>query len=269
MSTSPAPDPNAQPPSEEGALSPSAAVPGVVSAAVPAPATSLPEEDQQVTIVSVRDGHISVLPARVLVTRPHKIALSLDAPSAEAQRWTDGQSLTLLYTLGEHIMRLRAELRERVADDRVTVEPIGDAKEGDRRDFRRADVDAWIRVRKCESRDTAIAREKQLATPIPDDSSEFELQNVNLSGSGVSFEAREQFDLDDLVDIRLVLGLRPRRAVAIIGRIVRRVRPDSPRPIIAARFAELSEADQDAVIYSVFAAHFANVGLDEELNPDE
>src|SRR5689334_3967790 len=112
----------------------------------PAP---LPEEDQQVTIVSVRDGHISVLPARVLVTRPHKIALSLDSPSAEAQRWSDGQSLTLLYTMGEHIMRLRAELRERVADDRVTVEPIGDAKEGDRRDFRRADVDARIRVRKC------------------------------------------------------------------------------------------------------------------------
>ncbi len=260
MSTSPGPDSNVPPRTEDAAEA--------SAAGGPLPA-SLPEEDQQVTIVSVREGHISVLPARVLVTRPHKIALSLDAPSAEAQRWTDGQSLTLLYTLGEHIMRLRAELRERVADDRVTVEPIGDAKEGDRRDFRRADVDAWIRVRKCEGRDTALARELQLATPIADDSPEFELQSVNLSGSGVSFEAREQFDLDDLVDIRLVLGVRPRRAVAIIGRIVRRVRPDAPSPIVAARFAELSEADQDAVIYSVFAAHFANVGLDEELSPDD
>jgi len=236
----------------------------------PQPA-SLPEEDQQVTIVSVRDGHISVLPARVLVTRPHKIALSLDAPSAEAQRWTDGQSLTLLYTIGEHIMRLRAELRERVADDRVTVEPIGDAKEGDRRDFRRADVDARIRVRKCPTSDTANAREQQLATPIPEDSPEFELQNVNLSGSGVSFEARADLALDDLVDIRLVLDMRPRRIVSVIGRIVRHVKPDGARPVMAARFAELSEADQDAVIYSVFAAHFANVGLselDDELSTD-
>jgi len=240
-----------------------------MSQSTPGPlSTSLPLEDQQVTIVSVRDGHISVLPARVLVVRPHKIALSLDAPSAEAQRWTDGQSLTLLYTLGEHIMRLRAELRERVADDRVTVEPIGDAKEGDRRDFRRADVDARIRVRKCPTNDTATAREQQLATPIAEDSPEFELHSVNLSGSGVSFTARDGLALDDLVDIRLVLEMRPRRIVAIIGRIVRQVTPEGSGPQLAARFAELSEADQDAVIYSVFAAHFANVGL-SELDEDD
>lgn len=227
----------------------------------PGASASLPEEDQQVTIVSVRDGHISVLPARVLVTRPHKIALSLDAPSAEAQRWTDGQSLTLLYTQGEHIMRLRAELRERVADDRVTVEPIGDAKEGDRRDFRRADVDARIRARRCSTLDTAIAREQQLATPVPDDSPDFESQNVNLSGSGVSFETREELAVDDIVDMRLSLDLRPRRVVALIARVVRSVKIDNLRSTVAVRFAELSEADQDAVIYSVFAAHFANVGL--------
>lgn len=229
----------------------------------------LPDEDQQVTIVSVRDGNISVLPARVLVTRPHKIALSLEAPSAEAQRWTDGQSLTLLYTHGEHIMRLRAELRERVADDRVTVEPIGEAKEGDRRDFRRADLEARIRIRKCPSRDTAEARERQLATPLPEESPEFEIQSVNLSGSGVSFEANEPFELDDLVDIRVVLEMRPRRIVSMIGRVVRHVRPDLPKPMVAVRFAELSEADQDAVIYSVFAAHFATVGLGNELTLDD
>lgn len=227
---------------------------------LPAP---LPEEDQQVTIVSVRDGQISVLPARVLVTRPHKIALSLEGPSSEVQRWSDGQAITLLYTQGEHIMRLRAELRERVAEDRVTVEPIGDAKEGDRRDFRRADVDVRIRVRRCDTSDTAQARDRQLATPIGEDSPEFESQNVNLSGSGVSFEASEELALDDLVDIRMALDMRPRRVVSVIGRIVRLVKPDAPRPIIAARFAELSEADQDAVIYSVFAAHFATVGLTE------
>jgi len=227
---------------------------------LPAP---LPDEDQQITIVSVRDGHISVLPARVLVTRPHKIALSLDSATAEARRWSDGQTLTLLYTQGERIMRLKAELRERVAEDRVTVEPIGEAKEGDRRDFRRADVDLRILVRKCDTTDTALERERQLASVTAEGSPELESQRVNLSGSGVSFEANEPLALGDLVDIRLVLETRPRRVVAIIARIVRHVRTDGPRPIIAARFAELSEADQDAVIYSVFAAHFANVGLTE------
>lgn len=236
---------------------------------VPLPAP-LPEEDQQVTIVSVREGHISVLPARVLVTRPHKLALSLDAPSAEAQRWTDGQALTLLYTHGEHIMRLRAELRERVSDDRLMVEPIGEAKEGDRRDFRRADVDARIRVRKCATRDTALAREAQLAEVVADDSPDFERQTVNLSGSGVSFETAEPFTNEDLVDIRIALEMRPRRVVSMIARIVRLIPREGARTIVAVRFAELSEADQDAVIYSVFAAHFATVGLgDDDAGEDE
>jgi hypothetical protein len=230
---------------------------------------SLPSEDQQVTIVSVREGNISVLPARVLVTRPHTIALSLDAPSAEAQRWTDGQSLTLLYTQGEHIMRLRAELRERVSDDRVTVEPIGEAKEGDRRDFRRADVEARIRARRCPTRDTAVARDLQLKTEVAEDSPEFELQTVNLSGSGVSCRTSEPFEVEDLVDLRLVLEMRPRRVVSMIGRIVRVIDPENPKPIIAVRFAELSEADQDAVIYSVFSAHFATVGLGGDLGDED
>lgn len=233
------------------------------------PTGPMPVEDQQVTIVSVRDGNISVLPARVLVVRPHKVALSLDTPSAEAQRWQDGQALTLLFTHGEHIMRLRAELRERVADDRVMVEPIGEAKEGDRRDFRRADVDARLRVKKCASRDTALAREEQLATPVADDSPEFERQTINLSGSGVSFESDTRFDQEDLLDIRVSLDLRPRRVVTMIGRIVRVFDlAERPRPVVAVRFAELSEADQDAVIYAVFAAHFATVGLGDDDEAD-
>lgn len=229
------------------------------------PTGPMPSEDQQVTIVSVRDGHISVLPAKVLVVRPHKVALSLDAPSAEAHRWQDGQALTLLFTHGEHIMRLRAELRERVADDRVMVEPIGEAKEGDRRDFRRADVDARIRVKKCSSRDTAVAREEQLATPVAEEGPDYESQIVNLSGSGVSFESIEPFGTEDLLDIRIALELKPRRVVSMIGRIVRIINsPDAARPIVAVRFAELSEADQDTIIYSVFAAHFATVGLGDD-----
>jgi c-di-GMP-binding flagellar brake protein YcgR len=167
-------------------------------------------------------------------------------------------------------MRLRAELRERVADDRVMVEPIGEAKEGDRRDFRRADVDARIRVRKCASRDTALAREEQLSTVVPDDSPEFESQLINLSGSGVGFESRESFTTEDLLDIRIGLELRPRRVVSMIGRIVRIIdRGEKGPPIVAVRFAELSESDQDTIIYSVFAAHFATVGLGDDEDFDQ
>lgn len=230
------------------------------------PLPALPDEDQQITLVSVCDGNISVLPARVLVTKPHKIALSLEAPSTEPQRWEEGQIVTLLYTRGEHIMRLRAELRERVADDRLTVEPLGEAKEGDRRDFRRADLDTRIWARRSPTKDPAEARALQAALVVPDDDPGFETQAINLSGSGASFLASEPMEAEDLIDLRIALDMRPRRTVAMIARVVRVIRMGAARPVTAVRFAEISEADQDAIIYSVFARHFATSGLGDALN---
>lgn len=233
------------------------------TAPLPAP---LPDEDQQITLVSVCDGNISVLPARVLVTKPHKIALSLEAPSSEPQRWEEGQIVTLLYTRGEHIMRLRAELREKVADDRLTVEPLGEAKEGDRRDFRRADIDTRLWVKRLATRDTAEARALQAATVVAEDDPAFEAQAINLSGSGASFLATETVESEDLLDLRIALDMRPRRVVQMIGRVVRVIPMAGARPVVAVRFAEISEADQDAIIYSVFARHFATSGLGDALN---
>ncbi|MFO0748984.1 MAG: PilZ domain-containing protein [Myxococcota bacterium] len=230
------------------------------------PLPALPDEDQQITLVSVCDGNISVLPARVLVTKAHIIALSLEAPSSEPQRWEEGQIVTLLYTRGEHIMRLRAELRERVADDRLTVEPLGEAKEGDRRDFRRADLDTRIWLKRSPTRDPAEARALQAQTHVPDDDPGFEVQTLNLSGSGASFLAAEPMEAEDLVDVRIALDMRPRRTVSMIARVVRVIRMGAGRPVIAVRFAEISEADQDAIIYSVFARHFATSGLGDALN---
>jgi len=230
---------------------------------LPAP---LPDEDQQITLVSVCDGNISVLPARVLVTKPHKIALSLEAPSTEPQRWDEGQIVTLLYTRGEHIMRLRAELREKVADDRLTVEPLGEAKEGDRRDFRRADIDTRVWVKRLTTRDTIEARAHQATTSVAEDDTGFEAQSINLSGSGASFFLKENVEAEDLLDIRISLDMRPRRTVQMIGRVVRVIPMGEGRPIVAVRFAEISEADQDAIIYSVFARHFATSGLGDALN---
>lgn len=227
---------------------------------------ALPDEDQQITLVSVCDGNISVLPARVLVTKPHKIALSLEAPSTEPQRWEEGQIVTLLYTRGEHIMRLRAELRERVADDRLTVEPLGEAKDGDRRDFRRADLDTRLWAKKSPTKDPAEARALQVATIVAEDDPHFEQQTINLSGSGASFLAVEPLEAEDLVDVRIALDMRPRRVVSMIARVVRVIRMGAARPVIAVRFAEISEADQDAIIYSVFARHFATSGLGDALN---
>ena len=227
----------------------------------------LPTEDQQITLVSVRDGQITVLPARVLVVRPHKVALSLEAPSSEVQRWVDGHAVTLLYTHGEHILRLRSELREVVGPDRITVEPMGDAKEGDRRDFRRADMSVQVYAKRAESKDPGKAREAQLASPVALDDPGFALQVVNLSGSGVSFNSSEPIESDDLVDVRLVVDLPPKRMIAVIGRAVRIVPGTDGGPAnIAVRFAELSEGDQDAIIYGVFSHHFATEGLEGALS---
>lgn len=222
----------------------------------------LPQEDQQVTLISVRDGNISVTSARALVVKPRKVALRVDTALSELPSWQADQSLTMIYTHGDRVMRLRGVLREQVDAERITVEPVGEVKEGDRRDYRRADVGARVYAQKSTGRTPQEARTLQLGETVPLESPQFERQVVNISGSGVSFTSRNQFHMGDLVDVRLVLDKPTNALVTITGVIVRAVDTDDSYAI---RFAELSEADQDLIVYSVFSNHFAAEGLGDDL----
>lgn len=227
----------------------------------------LPQEDQQVTLISVRDGNISVTSARALVVKARKIALKIDTALSEPPAWSDEQSLTMIYTHGERVMRLRGVLREQVDTDRITVEPVGEVKEGDRRDYRRADVDARVYARSAGTQSPTEARSAQVGHQVAPTSSAFVQQVVNISGSGLGFTSQEVFSAGELVDIRLVLDQPAAALVTIVGQVVRAVPGEGGAPgSYAVRFAELSEADQDIIVYTVFSNHFAAEGLSDALD---
>lgn len=224
----------------------------------------LPQEDQQVTLISVRDGNISVTSARALVVKPRKLALKIDASLSEPPVWSDEQALTMIYTHGDRVMRLRGILREQVDAERITVEPVGEVKEGDRRDYRRADVEARIFSRPVNTQSPSEARKSQLAHAVPQTSPLFEVQTVNISGSGVSFTSSQRYVQGELVDLRLILEQPAAAVVTVVGQVVRAV--EGTPHSYAVRFAELSEADQDIIVYTVFSNHFAAEGLSDALD---
>ena len=106
----------------------------------------LPHDDQLVTMVTVRDGHIFVASSTVLVSKANSVALSIDTSIAAPPEFARGQDVTLLYASGDRVMRLKTTIQETIAEDRITLRPAGEPREGDRRDYRRADVRAGIYV---------------------------------------------------------------------------------------------------------------------------
>lgn len=219
------------------------------------------------TLISVREGNISVTSARALVVKAHKIALKVDTVISEPPDWSEGQSLTMIYTHGERVMRLRGVLCEQVGADRITVEPVGEVKEGDRRDYRRADVPARIHATRADTTSPAEARAAQMALQVTPDTEAFSSQTVNISGSGLGFTWVDTFAVGDLLDVRLVLDQPAAALVTVIGQVVRAVPGAAGAPAsYAIRFAELSEADQDIIVYTVFSNHFAAEGLSDALD---
>ena len=176
-----------------------------------------------------------------------------------------GQSLTLLYALDERVMRVKAVVSSPIDDERLTIQPVGDVKEGDRRDFRRADLAVDVSVRTCRDGVNAEqARSEQLASEVSP--ADFGQQVINLSGSGVQVSSKVDFEPGTLLDIRMVLPLQQQTKVCVIGEVVRMLdMEDEQGRRVAIRFAELSESDQDLIVYTVFSRHFRDEGFSEEL----
>ena len=222
------------------------------------PDTRLPQEDQLVTLVSVRDGNIYVSSAHALVCKESTIALRLDHSLSQPPSFERAQPVTLLYSANERVLRLKAVVRDQLDQERITVTPVGDVKEGDRRDYRRTDVELLLGATSLGTTDpqTALAQMQDCGDVDADSLSE---QTVNLSGSGSQFTHSSGFDSDELIDLKIILPLPTPRTVSILGAVVRSVPNEgNDGHAVAARFQEISEKDQDLVVYTVFSKHFAS-----------
>ena len=225
----------------------------------------LPAEDQLVTMVSVKDGNIHVTSARVLVSKPKSLGMRIDTRLSEPEPFDRGQPLTLLYALDERVMRVKAVVSSPIDDERLSVQLVGDVKEGDRRDFRRADLKVDVSVRRAMATSPEGARTAQLASDA--DPASFTQQIINLSGSGIQVSSKTDWESGVLLDIRMVLPLQQQTTVCVIGEVVRMldIHDDNGRRV-AIRFAEISEPDQDLIVYTVFSRHFKDEEIPDELN---
>ena len=226
---------------------------------------ALPTEDQLVTMVSVRDGNIYVTSARVLVSKPKSLGLRIDTRLSEPAPFERSQPLTLLYAQDERVMRLKAIVSSPIDDERLTIQPVGDVKEGDRRDFRRADLAVDLYFKPVSHPSSDAARTAQLAHDVP--AEDFSQQTINLSGSGIQLSSRTDWESGTLLDIRLVLPLPKQTPVCVVGEVVRMLDfEDDHGRRVAVRFAEISEPDQDLIVYTVFSRHFQDEGLSDEFS---
>ncbi len=224
----------------------------------------LPSDNQLVTMVSVKDGNIQVTSARVLVSNPKSLGLRIDTRLSEPAPFERGQALTLLYALDERVMRVKAVVSSPIDAERLTIQPVGDVKEGDRRDFRRADIAVDIAFSKVSQANAEDARSAQVSTTLGAEG--FGQQVINLSGSGVQLSSKVDFEPGTLLDIRMILPLQQETTVCVIGEVVRMLdMHDEHGRRVAVRFAEISESDQDLIVYTVFSRHFRDEGFSEEL----
>jgi c-di-GMP-binding flagellar brake protein YcgR len=214
---------------------------------------TMPHGDQQVTMVSVREGDIHVSSAKVLVSGERSVAVEVDTTTTDPPLFELDQAVTLLYSADDRVMRLKTSISELVSRARVTLRPLENAKEGDRRDYRRVDVEAQVFCEPLVGQDVGEARAAQSARHL--EPSDYTEQSINLSGSGVMLNSDTALDANTLLDLRLGLPMLQGAPIQIIGRVVRAF--DEVAGIrLAVRFAEISEADQDKVVYTVFSCCF-------------
>jgi hypothetical protein len=96
---------------------------------------------------------------------------------------------------------------------------------------------------------TALARICPEAIKLP------RLAHVNISGSGICFEALRTFQVGDCLNLRLIL---PPFVPLLLKAEVVRVQPcgeDQPGCLVAARFLAISHDDREALIRHIFGVH--------------
>lgn len=204
-----------------------------------------PTEDQMVTAVTVKEGNARVLAGTVVVAKPRGIVVNFEPPLPDR-----GQVLTLLYGGAERVLRLRTRVVEVIGSSKVLVEPEGPVTEGERREF----------LRTLSTRPTTAARAKAGSQPpSPADLATAEAwpaQELDLSGSGVSFTFNDVADMGETFSFSTVIDEPTPQVVSAVGDVVRCLPNDDGTHQVAIHFTAISESDRDVVINYVFRRYY-------------
>ena len=215
-----------------------------------------PIEGHLVTAISVHDGNARVVAASVIMVNERSIAIEYTGAAAP-QVPTRNEQVTLLYSGTDRILRLRTRVSQTVGDNRVVLAPDGPVTEGERREFIRAETTLRLA--------TSVVTDAAQLEGLPRlslDSAEWQEQTVDLSGSGVSFNATEDFGAGALLYLQFAVGTEPSQILGALGSVVRTeaVDPLGGMYRIAVHFSELTEAGRDILVSAVFKRYLEQLG---------
>jgi hypothetical protein len=97
----------------------------------------------------------------------------------------------------------------------------------------------------------------RLSAPKQDDAVLMDFEPLTISGSGMSLAAKERFNAEDLLEIRIVLGIYPAKVLYLYGKVTRveQTPNQSGRYTTGVRFVGMSETVRDEILKFDFKKH--------------
>ncbi|MBR56588.1 MAG: hypothetical protein CMH54_00870 [Myxococcales bacterium] len=211
-----------------------------------------PKNEQQVTVVLVMGGEAKIGTGGIVHCDDDNAVVEVSDMGVTP---ASGAHITLLYAMGDRVMRWKARCVDTFEETRWILSAEQPPKPGERRDFYRADISLGLKVMEGLSADREEAS-AEIANYAEDTSaSSLPRMDVEISGSGIRFDS----DLRVKKGASIGLVLFFPEASQVHGVVAEIVRAKSGE--LACTFQAISESLQNQIVAEVFRARYANVGL--------
>ena len=214
-----------------------------------------PSVDQLVTGIAIAEGNVSVLTGKILVARPHSIAIEFEHdPKGFVPM--QGNKITLMYPWEDYILRLKTSVEDVVDSSRYLLTPVAEVSKGERREFLRAEVGVRLFVEQNDDPDSAVS-----STYSPDETRHWREQVVDLSGGGIRFTTDVTCKKGDQLLVALALKETKDTTLVAPGNVVRAKTTDDPGILdVALAFTALDESTRDLLVNQVFRRYYQDLG---------
>jgi hypothetical protein len=214
-----------------------------------------PATDQLITGIAIADGNVSVLTGKILVARPHGLAVEFEH-DPEGSSPSRGHKITLMYPWEDYILRLRTSVEDVVDVNRYLLTPVAEVSKGERREFLRADVSVRLFVDQVDDPAAAVS-----STYSADETRHWPEQVVDLSGGGIRFTTDVTCKKGDQLLIALALEETNDTTLVAAGNVVRAKPTDAPGILdVALAFPALDESTRDLLVNQVFRRYYQDLG---------
>ena len=210
--------------------------------------SELPKEQQQVTMVTVRDGEAFVGIGRVLNVEADTVVMEPTDSPFEPQ---EGMRETLLYAGEDRVMRWRTNFEGSFNTGRWALSSSSQPEPGERRDFYRANVEIAFRFVSLVSGDLDEANVGLADSATQYGRDDLALTTADLSGSGAKFSTPHSLRKGENAGLLLSIAAG---SGDILGVVVEPVRIKGDE--VALTFHQISPELQDDIVAAVFRQRY-------------